>query len=431
MQMQMRMRMRRLRGIVSISVAALLAVSLAACQEKKSTPAKSGDGNTPVGKTATGPAGPDGAVTMTLSLPKSATTALDADRLAKAQSLLNGGISYLLSQREPGGGWSFGGGKMEPGLTALALKCLLGHSDFDRDSPVVKKGFEVLLKYRQSDGAIFNPKEGQPSYTTAIAIMAMSAANDPQLKGAIDGGVKYLKAIQIQPGQESPDGTIVKEGDPNVGGVGYGSNKTPNLSVLQFAMEAWRDAGVPVDDEAMKRAAGFITRLQNRSESNPTAIGKNGSNDGGFVYDPISSKAGMDPGGGMRSYGSMTYAGFKSMLYAGVAKDDPRIVAAYDWIRRYWRLDSNPNMPAAQSKEGLFYYYMVFARALQAFGRDEIPDFKDKSVKHNWRGELVDKLAQLVQTNGSWANEADRWNEGSPTLVTCYCVMALEDAMKK
>jgi len=119
------------------------------------------------------------------------------------------------------------------------------------------------------------------------------------------------------------------------------------------------------------------------------------------------------------------------MLYAGVAKDDPRIVAAYDWIRRYWRLDSNPNMPTAQSKEGLYYYYMVFARALQALGRDEIPDFRDQSIKHNWRGELVAQLAKLAQPNGSWANEADRWNEGSPTLVTCYAVMALEEALKK
>jgi squalene-hopene/tetraprenyl-beta-curcumene cyclase len=432
MQMHMLKKLKKSSAsFAGLSFAVLLLVSLAACQDKTSTPAKGGDGNSQAGKAATGPAGENGPVTMTLSLSKASTTALDADKLAKAQSMLNGGVSYLLSQREADGGWSFGGGALEPALTALVLKCLLGHSDLDRNSAVVKKGFEVILKYRQPDGAIFNPKEGQASYTTAIAIMAMSAANDPQLKGAIDGGVKYLKGIQIQPGQESPDGTLVAENDPNVGGIGYGSNKTPNLSVLQFAMEAWRDAGVPADDEAMQRAAGFLTRLQNRSESNPTAIGKNGSNDGGFVYDTISSKAGMDPGGGMRSYGSMTYAGFKSMLYAGVSKDDPRIRAAYDWIRRYWRLDSNPNMPAAQSKEGLFYYHMVFARALQALGRDEIPDFKDPSIMHNWRGELVDKLAQLAQPNGSWANEADRWNEGSPTLVTCYAVMALEEALKK
>jgi squalene-hopene/tetraprenyl-beta-curcumene cyclase len=127
----------------------------------------------------------------------------------------------------------------------------------------------------------------------------------------------------------------------------------------------------------------------------------------------------------------MTYAGFKSMIYAGVAKDDPRVTAAYDWIRRYWRLDSNPNMPAEQSKEGLYYYYMVYARALQAFGRDEIQDFKDASVKHNWRAELLEKLAAQVKPDGSWVNEKSRWQEASPTLVTCYAVMALQDILKK
>lgn len=411
-----------LKKLVSVSVAALLAVSITACQDKpENTPAKKASDNSPG----------SGAISMELSTPKAATEALDAERLAKAQSMLNGGISYLLSQREADGGWSFGGGAMKPALTGLVLKCLLGHPDFDRNNPVVKQAFEVMLKYRQPDGAIFDPKQGRPAYTTAIAIMAMVAADDPQYKGAMDGGVKYLKGIQIVPGQESPDGETIAEGDPKVGGIGYGSNKEPNLSVMQFAIEAWHDAGMPADDEAMQKAVGFLTRLQNRSESNPMPYAKEGSNDGGFVYDLITSKAGPGAGSGMRSYGSMTYAGFKSMLYAGVGKDDPRVRAAYDWIRRYWRLDSNPNMPNDQSKEGLYYYYMVYARALGALGRDEIPDFKDPETKHNWRGELVDKLVQLVQTDSSWTNEADRWNEGSATLVTCYTVMALEDVLKK
>jgi len=415
-----------LQRFVSVLAAALLAVGLGACSKKPANPSGPDDGNSSSGKPTAG-----APVVRKLSMPKAETTALDAEQLAKAQSMLNGGISYLLSRREADGGWSFGGGAMKPALTGLVLKCLLGHPDFDRDDPVVKRGFDVMLKYRQPDGAIFNPEEGQQAYTTAIAVMALAAAGNPRYKSALDGGVSYLKGIQIVPGQESADGTPVAEDDPNIGGVGYGRNKTPNLSVLQFAIEAWHDAGVPADDEAMQKAVGFLTRLQNRSESNPMQYAKEGSNDGGFVYDLISSKAGQAAGGGMRSYGSMTYAGFKSMLYAGVGKDDPRVRAAYDWIRRYWRLDSNPNMPNDQSKEGVFYYYMLFARALQALGRDEIPDFKDETVKHNWRVELVNKLNELVQPNGSWVNEVSRWQEKSPTLVTCYTVMALEDVLKK
>jgi len=412
-------------GLITLVAAA--GIILAGCNGKKDT-----DANAPAGGAPAGAApGGSGAVKMDLSKPAARTKSLNQDDIAKAQKLINGGMAFLLSQRQDNGGWSFGNGALEPAMTALVMRTLLEHPDFDRDNPVIKKGFDLLLKYRQSDGAIFNPKEGQQSYTTAVAIMAMAKADDPRLKDAITGGVNFLKGIQVQPGQESADGTPVTADDPNIGGIGYGRNKTPNLSVLQFAVEAWHDANMPTDDEAMKRTVGFLSRLQNRSESNPQQFAKDGPNDGGFVYDPISSKAGPAAGGGMRSYGTMTYAGFKSMLYAGVAKDDPRVMAAYDWIRRYWRLDSNPNMPAEQSKEGLYYYYMVYARALQAFGRDEIKDFKKPDVMHNWRAELIGALAKRVRPNGSWVNEASRWEEASPTLVTCYAVMALTDALKK
>ena len=56
----------------------------------------------------------------------------------------------------------------------------------------------------------------------------------------------------------------------------------------------------------------------------------------------------------------MTYAGFKSLLYAGMDADDVRVRAAFDWIRRHWTFDENPGM----KQDGLFYYYHAMARAL-------------------------------------------------------------------
>ena len=73
-------------------------------------------------------------------------------------------------------------------------------------------------------------------------------------------------------------------------------------------------------------------------------------NDGGFYYTVAAggqSMAGPTPDGGLRSYGSMTYAGFKSMIYAGVEPDDPRVKAAYEWIQKHYTLDENPGMGAA------------------------------------------------------------------------------------
>ena len=128
----------------------------------------------------------------------------------------------------------------------------------------------------------------------------------------------------------------------------------------------------------------------------------------------------------LRCYGSMTYAGFKSMLYAGLAHDDPRVQAALAWIGRFWTLDHNPNMPEKQSHQGLYYYYHVFGRAMAAWGEPVVEDAQGR--KHNWRQELVEKLAQLQRPDGSWLNDADRWYEGAPALTTAYAMLALEAA---
>jgi len=398
------------------------AAVLPGCSKKPAQPAGRGDGKAP--KIAKAP------VPLKLSAPVAETEAIDADHLAKVRKLVNGGLGYMVAQREVDGGWSMDGA-MKPAITAMVLKCLLQHPDLDVNSPVVKKGFDVLLSYRQKDGAIFDPKQGMPAYSTSIAVMAMAAAKDPKLNGAIRQASDYLKGIQIKPGQESPDGGTVAADSPRVGGVGYGRNGEPNLSVLGFAMEAWHDAGVTADDESMKMAIGFLSRLQNRSESNPMPWAREGAGDGGYVYDLKTSKAGSGPEGrGLRSYGSMTYVGFKSMLYAGVDRNDPRVQGAYMWIRRHWRLDSNPNLPTARSKQGLFYYYHVFAKALRVWGVDEITDLKQ--VKHNWRHELIDALSDRAAADGSWVNtEATRWDEGNPILATCFAVMALQEALRK
>jgi squalene-hopene/tetraprenyl-beta-curcumene cyclase len=159
-----------------------------------------------------------------------------------------------------------------------------------------------------------------------------------------------------------------------------------------------------------------------------------GSIDGGFVYSPVNdgeSKAGTAMEGDrprLRSYGSMTYSGFKSMLYAKVDRDDERVMRCLDWIRKHYTLDHNPNMPGAQSREGLYYYYHVFARALHAWGDQTIRDQAGDS--HPWRQELCEKLISLQRDDGSWVNSEDRWFEGNPHLVTAYAVLALQTALQ-
>ncbi len=116
----------------------------------------------------------------------------------------------------------------------------------------------------------------------------------------------------------------------------------------------------------------------------------------------------------------MTYAGLKSMIYAGLTKDDPRVIAAMNFIRKNYSLTDNPGMGQA----GLFYYYHTFAKSLRTANVDVLDDESGKP--HVWREELAGHLIGLQQSDGSWVNSnSDRWMEGDRQLVTAYALLAL------
>jgi squalene-hopene/tetraprenyl-beta-curcumene cyclase len=186
-------------------------------------------------------------------------------------------------------------------------------------------------------------------------------------------------------------------------------------------------AGNGPDDEAIRRALLFVSRCQNlETEHNDTRWAVKNP-DGGFYYTGAaggSSQAKWPEGEseevrGLRSYGSMTYVGLKSLIYAGVARDDARVKAATQWIQKNYRLDENPGL----GKDGLFYYYHTFAKALDAIGEDMLVD--GQGVQHNWRHELIATLAELQDKNGSWVNTHSRWLEADPNLVTGYALLTL------
>ena len=376
-----------------------------------------------------GCSGNKGPQTRQLSPMPVETDAMDAEHKKTAQKLVSDGLLFLLGQQEDGGGW-----RMKtpagPAYTALILKALVRHPDFDTDSPEVKRGYDYLLGFRQKDGGIYDPDNpGFANYTSSIALMSLVAAGDPRFNEAKRELIVYLKRRVIVPGSKDPKGRIVQEGEDIIGGTSYGEHGRPDGSNTGMVIEGLHQAGVPEDDPAVQRMAGFFTRLQNRSESNTTRYAMVGPNDGGFYYAIGESMAGAGPGGkGLRSYGSMTYMGFKSMIYAGLTKDDPRVAAAFQWIRKHWTLDSNPNMPHRKSLMGLYYYYHTYAKALRAWKQPIIKDINGK--EHNWREELIDALAARIK-DGQWVNNADRWYEGDPVLVTTYAVLALQETMGK
>lgn len=302
------------------------------------------------------------------------------------------------------------------GPTALAASSMLSVG-VPKDDPAVAKALAFLQKYVQPDGGIYMPESLHKNYDTCIAIMAFDNANaDGSYDQLLEKAEAFVKGIQWDEG-EGKDPS-----DMFYGGAGYGSHSRPDLSNTSFLIDALVELGNDEDDEAMQKALVFVSRCQNLESPANNSPFAAVVNDGGFYYTVAGggeTKAETAPNGGLRSYGSMTYAGLKGMIYAGVDKDDQRVKAAVDFLQKHYDLEENPGV----GKQGLFYYYNTMAKALDALGSEKFVDAG--GVEHNWKAELRTKLAQVQQADGSWVNETTRWMEGNPNLVTSYALLAL------
>ncbi|HRX79626.1 MAG TPA: terpene cyclase/mutase family protein [Pirellulaceae bacterium] len=322
--------------------------------------------------------------------------------------------SFLLTKgRGSDGSYSSFSG---PGVTSLVTTSLLRNGASPTD-PRIEASLAYIRERIQPDGGIYQPGSLYRNYETCLAMLCFTEANrDGKYDQTLKRADAFVKGIQW----DEEEGK--SESDLGYGGAGYGSHKRPDLSNTTFLIEALKATGNGADSEAMQRALIFVSRCQNlESEHNTTAFAAKNP-DGGFYYTPDAggtSQAGTTDSGGLRSYASMTYAGLKSMIYAGVGPEDQRVKAAYTWIGKNYDLASNPGMGSS----GLYYYYHTFAKALDAMGVDQVED--EAGVKHDWRAELIRELAKRQQPDGSWLNENDRWLEGDPNLVTGYALLAL------
>ncbi|MEX1095126.1 MAG: prenyltransferase/squalene oxidase repeat-containing protein [Planctomycetales bacterium] len=338
---------------------------------------------------------------------------------AQFDQVRKAGIDFLRTSQAEDGSWTV---PVAPGISGLCVAALL-QNGVSPDDPTVAKGLKHLESFVQKDGGVYYPKGNHRNYETCIALLAFKAANrGGRYDKLLAGAEKFLRDLQWDQGEG------IEDSDAAYGGAGYGTHSRPDLSNTQFLLEALQAAGAEPDDPAIQKALIFVSRTQNlESEHNNTPHAAK-VNDGGFYYTPAaggSSQAGLTENGGLRSYASMTYAGLKSMIYAGLTKEDPRVKAALEWLRKHYSLDENPGM----GQQGLYYYYHTFAKTLDVLGEDRFEDARGN--QHDWRKELVAKLAELQKENGSWVNSADRWYEGDPNLATAYSLMALSHCAPK
>ncbi len=376
------------------------------------------------------------AVMMALA---SSALGLDDEHWRQADTAINKGIAYLRTLQGEDGSWS---PKAGPAITAMVVAAMLDRPDISPDDPHVAKAIAYILSKARPDGGIHDGI--LENYNTAICLSALARVNTmPEAAEAIKKGQDYLRGLQWA-GQATDDGTTVDESHPFYGGAGYGNHGRPDLSNTQIMLQGLYDSGLDCNDPAFQRAVIFISRLQGAPANEE--FGDKIVPDGGFIYatsidknhvgvpQSMASPEMIDEAkagrlvSGLRTYGSMTYAGFKSYLYAQLDRDDPRVTAAFDWIRRNYTLDQNPGMPEAIGRQGLYYYYVTFARGLRAWGSSTIRTADDQT--RDWANDLIAKLVSLQHEDGSWTNDADRWMEGDPALVTAYALTALLEATR-
>jgi squalene-hopene/tetraprenyl-beta-curcumene cyclase len=330
----------------------------------------------------------------------------------KLQSIVDRGISYLQTKGQAADG-SFTK-QVGIGITALAATAMLRHGRSPED-PSVAKALKFLEDNVQPTGGIHAANGRLKTYETCVAVLCFSEANrDGKYDDLIKNADAFIKQIPFDAEEgNSPE-------DFQFGGAGYGGQGRPDLSNTAYLIEALKAAGAGADDPAIKNALIFVSRCQNLESPHNTTPFAAKVNDGGFYYTPIpGNDDATTDNGGLRSYGAMSYAGLKSMAFAGVKPDDPRVQAVRKWVAKNYDVKTHPG----QGEAGLFYYYNTFAKALEANGESEITAADGK--KHNWRQDLVAELARRQKDDGSWVNTNQRWFESDANLSTSFALLAL------
>lgn len=391
---------------------------------------------------------------------KSASDAAEATR-ARAVEVASRAVAYLRSTQDAAtGGWAIREGAPQlPGITALVVSGMHGFEPspgarIDERDESVARAVAYLLKMQQKDGGIYDTM--LPSYNTSLAVSALSKVPGPEVRAAVAKAVEFLKTLQYSEGAvvreelgESPK--PVDKNHPFYGGVGYGRHGRPDLSNTGIWIQALHDAGVEPTDPAFQRALVFLQRTQMAEKIGEMKVNDmeyaKGSTQGGFIYSTSENRdrvgSGQSMVGGMidetlsdgsvasrlRAYGSMTYTGFKSYIYAGLKRDDPRVQAAMGWILKNYTLEENPGL----GTDGMYYYFVVFGKAMGAWGEPVVNAAAPgkEPAQRDWRADLVERLAALQQEDGSFKVVDDRWMEDNPVLITAYALAALREVTDK
>jgi len=341
--------------------------------------------------------------------PAQAQQGLSAATRQQLLASLEKGAAYLRSQQRPDGTFDD-----HPGVTGMAATALLKQTGVPREQSLqtVGKTLDFLASLAKPDGGIY--EKIIPHYITAVSVQALVAGGRAADKPTIERARRYLADHLLDEGEG-----ITKD-NKFYGGMGYGGTSNGGIAdiiSLELSLRAMKEAELPADDPAWQKAIQFLQRTQNHKETNDQPWS---GTDGGFVYYPGYSQV----QGTTTSYGAGTYAGLLSYAWANLQPNDRRVQNAMRWIREHYTVDENPGI----GDKALYYYYMVFAKALKTVGEDTIVD--PKGLAHNWREDLARKLISVQAPEGYWVNKNPAEMQGNRVLVTTFSMLAIESILE-
>lgn len=345
----------------------------------------------------------------------------------EVQRAIDRGTAWLLANQNSNGWWTT---PDHPAVTALPLVALNGEPSgkyLKNPTPAIQRGYAFLLASAKPDGGIY--ATNMANYNTSLSLLALMSAGRTDYDAVARKARAFIVGTQVDFGEKGRLDT------PFDGGVGYGNKYShSDLNNTLCALEALHHSKRLVADTKTtdskdldwQAAINFLQNCQNLPSHNQQAwVSGDVANKGGFIYYPGNSMAGGVTNSAtgrvaLRSYGSASYAGLLSYVYADLKRDDIRVTAVLDWLRANFTLTENPGM----GPQGYYYYLHLLTKGLTAAQVAELETKDGRKV--NWRREVALQLMNLQKPDGSWANDNARWWEKETPLTTSYALIALE-----
>ncbi len=330
---------------------------------------------------------------------------IDISSRLEARAAAGRAVNYLLTKQEKDGSFS-----KHPGITAMAIVAL---AESERqDEPAVSKAIESARKFVRSkindNGSVARSPVEEDIYSTSVCLMALRTLGKEEDKEVCKSLRNYLVLSQLR-----------KDGAFGYGNAG--ANKTqgyPDLSNTHWALEAIRLTKPETSDQSVQKL------WKSAREFIPTCQVDKGEDKGGFLYYPVDKqpkKAAHEKTDVV--WGSLTLGALKSLLFAGVDKNDETMKAGLDWLGRNYTLKKNPGL----GQGGYYYYCYMYASAMLFLRIDELE--RPNGTAINWRDKLVGELLSRQKEGDHWENENRLWLEGDPVLCTAYALKALRIAL--